>query len=81
MLRDLGCRIAELRAARGETQAEFAEGAGFSVKYVQRVEGGRANLTVRSLVHLADVLGVTVPDLFARPARAPARRGRPKRQS
>ncbi|HBQ12872.1 MAG TPA: XRE family transcriptional regulator [Myxococcales bacterium] len=80
VLRDLGYRIAELRSALPQTQAEFAETAGFSVKYLQRIEGGRANLTVRSLVSLSGHLHVTVADLFAKPARKGGKRGRPRKE-
>lgn len=67
--------------ARSWTQARFAEVAGFTVKYLQRIEAGGANLSVKSLVTLANLLGVTVADLFAKPAKAPSPRGRPKRRA
>ncbi|HJL26627.1 MAG TPA: helix-turn-helix transcriptional regulator, partial [Polyangiaceae bacterium LLY-WYZ-15_(1-7)] len=77
VLRDLGRRVAELRTRRGWTQQVFAEKADFSVKYLQRIESGRANLSVRSLVKLAAVLAVGVAELFAPPESRDARRGRP----
>lgn len=80
VLRDLGCCVAELRTAKGLTQEGFAERAYVSIKYVQRIKGGRANLSVRSLVKLANILGVSVADLFAKPGRPPARPGRPSRR-
>jgi transcriptional regulator with XRE-family HTH domain len=72
VLHDLGRRVAELRAARTLTQEQFAEIAGVTVQYLQRVEAGRENLTVRSLV--------SVTDLFAKPAQRDVRPGRPRRQ-
>jgi transcriptional regulator with XRE-family HTH domain len=76
---NVGRRLAELRRKRGETQAQLAEGLGFSVKYMQRLERG-ANMTIDSLVTIANHLDVDVRDLFkisrARPA--PRRPGRPK---
>lgn len=82
VLRDLGRRIAELRAGRGMTQDVLAERADFTVQYLQRVEAGRENLTVRSLAALAALLGAQVADLFAAPAsRDKPRPGRPKRAS
>jgi len=78
VLRDLGRRVAELRAARGMTQEQFAEAGDFAVQYLQRVEGGRENLTVRSLVRLANLLHVSIPDLFAKPALRSVRPGRPR---
>lgn len=80
VLRDLGARVAELRVARDLTQQQLAEAAGFSVKYLQRIEGGRANLTVQSLVDLANLFDVAVSDLLAKPARGAAGRGRPKKR-
>lgn len=79
VLRDLGRRVAELRAARGLTQERFAEEADVTVQYLQRVERGRENLTVRSLVRLAVLLRVSITDLFAMPAQREVRPGRPRR--
>lgn len=79
VLRDLGRRIAELRAARDMTQQGFADQAGFSVQYAQRLESGRENLTVHSLVRIASLLGVTVADLFAAPASRTSKPGRPRK--
>ena len=42
----------------------MAERAGFSIKYLQRIEGGRENLTIKSLVELAAVLGIEVVEFF-----------------
>ncbi|MBI5532154.1 MAG: helix-turn-helix transcriptional regulator [Deltaproteobacteria bacterium] len=78
VLRDVGRRIAELRAARGHTQEAFAERLRVTVQYEQRVEAGRENLTVQSLVKLAGELGVLVADLFAAPAVRTRRPGRPR---
>lgn len=77
-MRDVGRRISELRESRGWTQEHLAERAGFSAKYVQHVEGGSANLTIRSLVRLANLLRVPVSDLFEPPRSQRRRPGRPK---
>jgi transcriptional regulator with XRE-family HTH domain len=50
--RDIGRRVAELRVARELTQERLAEKAAVSVKYLQRVEAGRENLTIESMVRL-----------------------------
>jgi len=57
LLREIGRRVASIRRERGWTQDRLATELAVSVKYVQRIEGGRENLTVRSLVKLADALG------------------------
>ncbi len=64
VIRAVGRRIAELRLAADETQEKLAERARFSVSYLQRIEGGRQALGIRSLVRFANVLGVTVGELF-----------------
>ncbi len=63
----VGRRIAALRRLRGLTQEQLASHAGVSVKYLQRVEGGRENLTIRSLARLSSLLNVEVRDLFEAP--------------
>jgi transcriptional regulator with XRE-family HTH domain len=77
IIRALGRRIAELRRRAGLTQAAFAERSGVSVKYVQRIEAGRENLTVRSLVSIAECLGTTPRELLEPPATLEVQRGRP----
>lgn len=79
VLRDLGRRIAELRQGLELTQEQLAEKAQLSIKYLQRVEAGRENLTVRSLVRLANLLRVAPIDLWQPPASRTIRRGRPKK--
>ena len=77
VLREVGRRVAELRQGQGLTQEALAEQLGFTVKYLQRVEAGRENLTIRSLVRFADVLGVDLPELFTPPRSMEVRTGRP----
>jgi transcriptional regulator with XRE-family HTH domain len=76
--RDVGRRVAEARGARGLTQQELADKAGVSLKYVQRIEAGRENLTIRSLVWLADLLRVPVIEVFKPPGSRVVRPGRPR---
>jgi len=79
LLRDVGRRVAELRAEQGLTQEALAEKLGVSTVYVRRVELGRENLTVRSLARLATFLSVRTVDLFAPPQSREVRVGRPRR--
>lgn len=51
-------RIKALRQARGLTQDDVAEALGIAAKNVQRLEAGRQNLTLKTLVNVADVLDV-----------------------
>jgi hypothetical protein len=45
--------------------------------YVQRIQGGRANLSVKSLLTVALHLRVEVSDLFTVPVTGPKAPGRP----
>jgi transcriptional regulator with XRE-family HTH domain len=65
-------RIKALRQARGLTQDAVAEALGIAVKNVQRLEAGRQNLTLKTLVHVADVLDVEPHELLKSGAVAPA---------
>ena len=75
--KDVGRRVAEIRAERGLTQERLAEALNVSPKYVQRIEAGRENLTIESLVRIANHLRVKVGALFERPATRVVRPGRP----
>jgi HTH-type transcriptional regulator / antitoxin HipB len=82
VLSDVGRRVAELRLAAGLTQEELAEALAVSVKYVQRVERGRDNLTLDSMVKLVNALGARMADLHVPPraVRTPTRAAPAKRR-
>ncbi|MGO9709718.1 MAG: helix-turn-helix transcriptional regulator [Polyangiaceae bacterium] len=74
----MGRRLSELRRHRGWTQAELAERLGVTLRDYQAIEGGRRNVTMRTLVVLASTFDVPLRTLFDEPATcAPRRRGRP----
>ncbi|MEQ1883723.1 MAG: helix-turn-helix transcriptional regulator [Bryobacteraceae bacterium] len=62
--RRLGRRLRELRLKRGWTQDEFADLSGFHRAQVGAFERGEMNLTLASLLLLAQSLKVKVLDLF-----------------
>jgi transcriptional regulator with XRE-family HTH domain len=76
-IKDIGRRIAEIRRERGLTQEETAERLGLQTNNLQRIELGMQNLTVRSLVRLANGLGVGLAALCEPPTSRVVRRGRP----
>lgn len=78
-MHDVGRRVAELRADRGFTQEQFAEKIRREKSHVQTIEQGHLNLTLRSMLHLADHLGVKVRDLLIPPRSRDVTRGRPRR--
>ena len=80
-LRGVGRRIAELRRDRGFTQEKMAVQARVSWKYVQRVEAGTENLTLRSLVKFAALLGVSLAEMIEPPQELVVRPGRPRKQT
>lgn len=74
---DVGRRVAEVRRALDLTQEGLAKELGLTPRYVQRVEAGKENLTLRSIALLASTLRVPVASLFAAPKTKAARPGRP----
>jgi transcriptional regulator with XRE-family HTH domain len=79
LYRSVGRRIGEVRASRGVTQEQLAEQLDVTVGYVQQVETGRKNLSLKSLATFADALGATVPEFFT-PPQSPVKPGRPSRR-
>ena len=79
ILRNLGRRIAEVRVARGLTQDAMAEEMAISTKYLQRLERGRS-MTLRTFIHLANTLSVSMESLLLMPAKSTSVRiGRPRK--
>lgn len=74
----VGRRIAEIRKREGLTQAQLAERLEFSVQYLSRVELG-TNLTLGTMVKIANAIGVKVIELMQPGANEPVRRGRPRK--
>lgn len=73
--------MAELRSGHGFTQEQLAEQLDVTPRYVQMVEAGDENLTVKSLAKIADALSVHVRELFDEPENREVQVGRPRRPS
>lgn len=73
-LRNLGRRVAELRISRGFTQEELADRLLKDPRYVQEIEGGRQNITVRTAALVAQKLRVQLSELFVPPTTPEAAR-------
>lgn len=61
----IGDRLRHLRLKRGLTQSEMQD-LGISHKYYQRIEAGRANVTIKTLVRVIKALNSEFSD-FLRP--------------
>lgn len=77
----IGRKVAELRKREGLTQEQLAEKLGLSLKYTQRLEAGRENLTIRSLCRIALFFRIEARNLFSRPKNEKISLGRPTRRS
>lgn len=64
--KDLGVQIRNLRKAKELTQEELGEMAALSYKYVGELERGQVNVSLDSLVRIAESLGVKIGDLFSK---------------
>lgn len=79
-LRTLGSRIQELRRAAGETQESLAARLGMLPSNYARIEQGRQNVTIDTLIRICNVLDVDLDQLFLAPKRRRARPGRPRNE-
>lgn len=60
----IGMRIKDLRIAKGYDQLDLAFYSMISVKTIYTIEAGCDNLTLKTLVNLADALEVKIVDLL-----------------
>jgi transcriptional regulator with XRE-family HTH domain len=79
IIEGVGRRIAEARKALSWTQQRAADRFKIEVQSWQRFERGE-NTTIRTLVRIANLLGVTTRSLFDDPTSREHPAGRPKRQ-
>ena len=62
--KQFGNRLREMREEQSLTQEELAHRATRTRNYIGEIERGEKNLTLQSMVALADALGVKVRDFF-----------------
>ena len=77
LIQSVGVRLGEIRRQRGLTQQEVADRLALTMRYVQRVESGESNLTLRSMAEFANALRVPLEELFVPPESRKRRPGRP----
>jgi len=64
--RSLGRRIRELRSRHGWTQEQFAEYCGLHRTYLGHVERGEKNVSLSTVLRVANALGVRISSLLGR---------------
>lgn len=60
----LGARVREIRTARGFSQESFAEECELHRTHVSLLERGRINITVNTVRQIAQVLEISLSELF-----------------
>lgn len=78
LLESIAANVRRLREKRGWSQARLAEEIDVAERYVQKIEAGKVNLGVTTLVALADALDVTPGRLLRTATRPPTKVGRPR---
>ncbi len=63
-LTEIGLRIRQLREERELTLQEFADRLEIEYNNVIRIEKGRTNFTIGTLVKIANALGIPIGELF-----------------
>lgn len=64
--KELGERIRNIRRSAGFTQEKLGEKADLSYKYISELERGQVNVSIDSLIRIADAVGVKIGDLFSK---------------
>jgi transcriptional regulator with XRE-family HTH domain len=77
--RSLGQRIREMRSKHGWTQEQFAEFCGVHRTYMGHVERGEKNVSLSTVLRVANALGVRIPTLFGRAQEGSAQAAHPER--
>ncbi len=72
--RALGLQVRAFRQAKGWTLEQAAEKGDMDLKHWQKIEAGTINVTLVTLVRLAEGLGETMGSLFGTPVAPKGRR-------
>ena len=64
----IGSELRALRASRGLTLAQVAEGTDISKSFLSLVEAGRSDITIGRLMRLVEFFGITVNELLSQDA-------------
>jgi transcriptional regulator with XRE-family HTH domain len=75
--KQLGIVVRELRQEQNFTLEEASARMELDLKHLQKVESGQINVTLVTLLRVADGLNVSLPRLFSRVATKKRKRGSP----
>lgn len=64
ILKKLGERIVALRKKSGRSQAQFSYEMGWDKPNLRKIEKGKTNPTVKTLIKIAEVLDISISDLL-----------------
>ncbi len=64
VLREIGGKIREIRGEKGVTQQDLAAGCNFEKSNMSRIEAGRSNLTIGTLLKICEVLEIKLHDII-----------------
>lgn len=64
ILKKLGERISQLRKKSGKSQTQFSYEMGWDKPNLRKIEKGKTNPTVKTLIKISDVLGITLSELI-----------------
>lgn len=60
----IGSRLVSLRRAKGISQTKLAELTKLDRTYISRIERGKQNMTMTTLIFICDCLDVTLKEFF-----------------
>lgn len=60
----IGSRLVSLRKVKGISQTKLAELTKLDRTYISRIERGKQNMTMTTLIFICDCLDVTLNELF-----------------
>lgn len=63
-LKKLGHKIKKVRKTKELTQEELAERSNLTLSYVSKIETGRRNPTILTLIKISEGLGIEIDDFF-----------------
>ena len=64
VVQKFGMKLRKIRKAKGVTQEKLAESAGIDFSYLNRIESGKRNPTLKIIAKIARVLGIRLDELM-----------------